>query len=194
MHTVFGLLAAGVSFLAYLPLLHDTLQRTATPRLFSWVIWSSLMVTVTLTTEGPARGLPFSYAIADTVFVIVMLLTRTGERNWTWVETTCGILATVALALYVFVRGSGDLALGLCIFADGMGAAPTLRGVSKKPTSESRWAWTLFFLGGLLNFGAAESATFAALGYSIYISAVTGYISGRIWTDRLGWFGKRHLS
>jgi nitrate reductase NapE component len=74
-----------------------------------------------------------------------------------------------------------DIGCGIILVNSGFGLILTIKKALKKPSSESRAAWTIFFLGTLLNLLTVIIGTdtgFAVWLYPIILVVVVGTLVG----------------
>lgn len=196
---IIGFVAAGISFLAYLPYIVEFIGgRTKThpvtkwmwqylglhggtrPHQASWLIWAGLQYVIFTSSRGPAAWIAFGYLIGSSL--VAVLLFWYGEKKWGRLDVTCGVLALISLAL---LYGSRDvLALALAITTDAIGAVPTVVGVTRSPQDESRVGWTVFMVGAAINILAVGAWSFQEAGYTMYLIPVIGYITLNAWRPR----------
>lgn len=197
---VIGYIAAGISFLAYIPYIVEYvggwtkthpltswmwkycgLQGNTSPHQASWFIWATLQWIIFSSSTGPAKWIAFGYLIGSSLNAL--LLFWYGERKWSWLDITCLVLASVSIVL-LYVAKDEFWALFFAISADGIGGIPTVVGVTKNPKDESRLGWSIFMAGAFLNIFAVREWNFQEAGFTIYLLFVIGYVTLNVWRAR----------
>lgn len=197
---IIGYIAAGISFLAYIPYIVEYvggstktnpltkwmwkycgLRGDTKPHQASWLIWATLQWVIFSTTTGPAKWIAFGYLIGSSLNTI--LLFWYGEKKWSWLDISCLLLALASITLLYVVKDE-FWALVFAITADGIGAVPTIVGVTKNPKDESRLGWSIFMVGTLVNIFAISKWGFQEAGFTIYLLFVIGYVAINVWRSR----------
>lgn len=173
-----GLVSGALLITGYLPYMYEVLKKTTKPNRMSWFIWSLSTAIILFGVFGTGTTEAIWVPIADAVgcFLIFLLALRYGVGGWTLTDRiSLGIC--IASLLIWWLSGSALIALimNLCIYVSGY--LPTIKKALKDPKSESRTAWTIFFLGVLLNLVTVIVGTdkgFAVWLYPITLVVVVG--------------------
>lgn len=173
-----GRVAGIISLVAFIPYILAILRGKTKPNRATWWIWTvvGLMLGASYYSSGANHTIwvPISYIIGP--FVIAIMSIKYGEGGWTRFDKNCLLGAGVSLVLW-WIFSSPLTALIINLLIDLMGALPTIRKAYHNPESEDRTAWTLFFVGNIINLFAVETWTFAISIYPIYMFLVNGVIT-----------------
>lgn len=146
-------LVSGIFLISgYIPYIYEVLKRKTVPNRASWFIWA-LSTTIILfgvhnTGTDEAIWVPVADSVGCSLIFLFSLFLGVGG----WAKTDKIALAICVISLIVlFVTQNAFLALlmNLCIYVSGY--VPTIKKVIKEPKSESLFAWSLFFVGVILN-------------------------------------------
>jgi hypothetical protein len=155
----FTQLAGIISFLGFIPYIIGILKKRVTPSFTTWLVWSIigmiLLVSYIKTTPHLTASVwvPLSYALGP--LVICILSVKTGFEKLGKMDFVCLTIALASLVLSLVIQNF-YIALFLGIFADLLGAWPTLVKSYKDPASEDLTAWLFFLSGNALNAGFLE--------------------------------------
>ncbi len=196
-----GWAAAIVSFLAYPPYIVEfigeptkkfrltrwmwsalKLKGGTRPHQVSWLIWALLQVVIFASSRQQGASATTWIAL---MYLVGSLITAAfaycfGDRRWVPLDITCGILGLMSLGLLIAVKAP-FWALLLAITTDGIAAAPTIIGVTKRPADEPKLGWTIFVVGAAINLLAVKTWNFQEAGFTIYLLFVIGYINAMVW-------------
>lgn len=200
---IIGWIAAGISFLAYLPYIVEFVGgRTKTnpltrwmwkylngntnPHQATWFVWAALQYVIfsSMREQGVSSAttwIAFGYLLGSSM--TALFLFWYGEKRWNALDISCGILAFVSLVL-LYYANDPFWALVFALIADAIAAIPTIIGVTKNPRDESRLGWSIFSLGALINIFAIQTWNFQESGFTIYLIFVIGYITAQVWRPR----------
>jgi len=176
--TVAGMMAGALSLVAFIPYILAILKKETVPNQATWFIWTivGLMLGTSYYSSGAQHTIwvPISYIIGP--FVTFLFSLKYGEKGWTRFDKGC-LVGTVFSLIFWLIFQSPLIALSINLFIDALGALPTVRKSYYLPESEDRLAWTLFFLGNLLNLFAVEHWIFSIAAYPIYMFVGSGAIT-----------------
>jgi len=175
--TVAGMLAGALSLVAFIPYILAIRRRETVPNRATWFIWMivGLMLGSSYYSSGASHTIwvPVSYIIGP--FAIFLFSLKYGEKGWTRLDSWCLAGTGGSLILWLIFK-SPLIALVINLLIDAFGALPTIRKSYYAPESEDRLAWTLFFLGNVLNLFAVECWSFSIAAYPIYMFLGSGII------------------
>lgn len=139
--TTVSIIAILLTFIGYIPYIHDTLNKKTTPHIYTWFIWGLVTaIAYGLQVSGGAGvGSWITLAVAIFCFFIFVLGLRYGKKDIAQSDTVFFILSFVALFLWLIAK-QPVLSVILTSSIDMLGFAPTIRKSWNKPHSE-----TLFF-------------------------------------------------
>ena len=91
-----------------------------------------------------------STVFMSVAFFIFLLSIKLGVGGWGKTDKLSLLICILSLTI-LFLTGNAFLALlmNLCIYVSGY--IPTIKKVIENPNSESKFAWSLFFIGVILN-------------------------------------------
>ncbi|MBA4749849.1 MAG: hypothetical protein H2057_04420 [Alphaproteobacteria bacterium] len=157
--TFFTQLAGIISFLGFIPYLIGILKKRVIPSFTTWLVWSIigmiLLVSYIKTTPHLTASVwvPLSYALGPCVICILSL--KSGLERLGKMDFVCLAIALASLVLS-FIIHNFYISLFLGIFADLLGAWPTVVKSYKDPGSEDLTAWLFFLTGNVLNASFIE--------------------------------------
>lgn len=161
---IFGLLAAGVALINYLPYLIGSIKRTLQPHAFSWIIFTIITSTVALAqfSDGAGSGAWATGATAVTTFLIAVFALRNGGYKITRFDIISLIAALTAIPVWII---SADPLLAVIILTgiEALGFMPTYRKAWQRPYDESRLAFSLTIVKYGFALGAMEAYTLTTI-------------------------------
>ncbi len=147
-----GLISGVFLISGYFPYIYEVLRKTTVPNRASWFIWSLSTAIILFGVHETGTTEAIWVPIADAVgcFVIFIFSLRWGIGGWSATDKL-SLSIVLASLLVLFFTGSALIALlmNLCIYVSGY--IPTIQKVRKYKNSESKIAWSLFFIGVVLN-------------------------------------------
>lgn len=166
-------LASGILLISgYIPYMYEVFKKKTIPSRMSWFIWSLSTATILFSVLGTGTTEAIWVPIADAVgcFLIFVLSLRFGVGGWSRTDQLSLAICLGSLFIW-WLTGNALLALimNLCVYVSGY--IPTIKKALKKPQSESRVAWTIFFLGVLLNLFTVFIGT--DTGFAVWLYPVT---------------------
>jgi hypothetical protein len=160
----------------------STFRGRTKPNRATWTIWA--VVSIILAASYHSSGandtiwVPLSYVVGP--IIVAILSVKYGEGFWNELDMKCLAAAAASLVLW-WIFESALVALLLTLFIDFLGYIPTIKKVYDRPRSEGRLAWTLFFVGHLLNLFAIDSFTFGVVVYPLCMFVWEGTIVALIY-------------
>ena len=124
---------------------------------------------------------PITYALGP--LVTCLLGIKFGQGGWSRFDRICLLGVALSLSIWGIYR-SADLALGINIGIDLLGALPTLRKSLIDPYGEDLLAWSLFFVANTLNVLAIDRWSWQVAVYPLYMFCITGTICWVLWQGR----------
>jgi hypothetical protein len=144
---------AGIFLIAgYIPYIYEIIKNKTTPSRMSWFIWSLSTAIILFGVKGTGTNEAIWVPIADALgcFIIFILSIPKGVGGWT--KTDKISLAICVSSLFIWwYTGSLLVALLMNLLVYVSGYIPTIEKAFYDPKSESYFAWTLFFIGVILN-------------------------------------------
>ncbi len=170
---------SGVFLIAgYIPYIIAVLKKTTTPNRASWFIWALSTAIILFGVHETGTNEAIWVPVADAVgcFVIFLLAIPAGVGGWSKTDRISLLICAASLVV-LFVTGNALVALvmNLCIYVSGY--IPTIKKVMVNAESESRVAWSLFFIGVILNLVTVMIGTdtgFAVWLYPIVLVLTVG--------------------
>ncbi len=147
-----GLISGLFLITGYIPYLYAVLRGTAVPNRASWLIWSLSTVIILFgvkeTGTNEAIWVPIADAVGCTlIFLFAIFL---GVGGWSKADKISLGICLLSIII-LFATGSALVALIMNLLIYISGYIPTIKKALISPTSENFTAWTLFFIGVLLN-------------------------------------------
>lgn len=177
-HSIAGISAGIISFLAFVPYILSSLRGKNKPNRATWIIWAILGVILlgSYKQAGATHALWLSVANVLAFGAVVIISIRHGEGGWSLLDLSC--LAAAGLGLFLWWYFSSPLpALYLSVVIDFIGAIPTLKKSYLKPHEENRIAWILFWIANTINLLALEKWNLAMSLYPLYMFGITGTVA-----------------
>ena len=165
-----GKVAGGVALFAFVPYIISILRGKTKPSFASWFIWTvvGFMIASSYYYSGADSTIWMAISYFVGPLIVTILSVKSSDSNLNLLDKTC--LFLVGLSVVVWgLSGSPLLALLINIFADFLGAIPTIRKAYKGPASEDRLAWSLYFASSMINLFAVEEWVFSIAVYPIYM-------------------------
>jgi hypothetical protein len=177
-------LAGIISLAAYVPYILSILRKETKPNRASWIIWAivSTIIALSYREAGASYAFlaPVGYAVGSTIVFILSI--RYGVGGWTPFDRKCLIGAAISLVLWE-IFDSPMSALLINLFINLLGTLPTARKALYQPETESKVAWSLFFLGSIVNLFAVENWTFSMAVYPVSMIFLIGIVTVPVlWT------------
>jgi tetratricopeptide (TPR) repeat protein len=125
---------------------------------------------------------PVGYVVGSTIVFILSI--KYGVGGWTPFDRKCLIGAATSLVLWkIFDSPMSALLINLLI--NLLGTLPTARKAWYQPQTESKVAWSLFFLGSIVNLFAVENWTLSMAVYPVSMIFLIGIVTVPVlWTKR----------
>lgn len=146
-------LIAGIFLISgYFPYIYEVIKSKTKPSRVSWFIWSLSTAIILFGVTGTGTHEAIWVPIADAIgcFVIFVLSIPKGVGGWTKTDKISLSVCFASLLIWWYT-GSILVALLANLVVYTSGYIPTIAKSIKDPESESLFAWTLFFIGVLLN-------------------------------------------
>jgi hypothetical protein len=184
--SVAGKLAGIISLAAYAPYILSILRKETKPNRASWIIWAvvSTIIALSYREAGASYAFlaPVGYVVGSTIVFILSI--KYGVGGWTPFDRKCLIGAATSLVLWkIFDSPMSALLINLLI--NLLGTLPTARKAWYQPQTESKVAWSLFFLGSIVNLFAVENWTLSMAVYPVSMIFLIGIVTVPVlWTKR----------
>lgn len=140
----FGVAAAMVAVVNYLPYLVGVYTHTFKPHVFSWIVWSC-MTAITFfaqLSDGAGPGAWATGVTAVTLLVIVFFTLKNNNHAITRFDWISFVGALVAIPIWIYT-GNPLLSVIIISAAEAMGFFPTFRKGFLYPKEESVLAFSL---------------------------------------------------
>lgn len=184
--TLFGISAAVISTLAFLPYIIDTTQERTLPQRASWLIWS-LLATISFfsqLSEGASASLWFAgVQTAATLTIFALSLTFGGGPLLSRSDVPVLVAGAIGLALW-YVTDTAVYALAISIAISLLGGAVTVRKAYNAPNSETISTWALCFIASGAALASVGAMDPVLLAYPLYLLVLNGAITCAILLGR----------
>jgi hypothetical protein len=177
-HGVMGIAAGILSLAAYPIYITEILRGITKPSLVTW--WILALSNVLLAASYFASGardtiwIPVSYSAG--FLTVAVLSLKYGEGGWTTLDKLC-LSGAISSVLAWYFLNSSQIALLCIVLVEFFGLIPTISKAYRRPLSESRAAWIIATVGGLLNVCAIETWTLAVAAYPFYVLVTNGAVA-----------------
>lgn len=144
-----------ISFIGFIPYIIGILKKRVKPSLSTWIIWSVIgtILCISYFETSPnietSIWVPLSYAIGP--IMICALSFKYGIKELNYMDFICLFISLSSLLISYKIK-IFYISLFLSIFADFLGAFPTLIKSYMEPESEDMTAWSFFLFGNFINF------------------------------------------
>ena len=176
-----GYAAGLLTLAAYLPYIVSVLKEETRPSRSSWFIWTanSAIIAASYREAGAAFAflMPVGYAAGSAVIALLSL--SYGHGGWSRLDKACLAGAGAGLAAW-FLWNNPMAALLINIAINLAGTLPTIHKAWRRPETENKAAWVLFFLGTAVNLMAVREWVFAMAVYPVYMVLLIGLVCGLV--------------
>ena len=166
-----GLLASGLSVLAYLPYIVDTAVGRTQPQRASWLIWSILATIAFFSQvyEGATTSLYFAGAqLGATVAVFLLSLRRGAGTDFKPFDFIALSAAAVGLSIW-YVTDTAAYALAITITVSLIGGTLTATKAYADPDSETLSTWVIGLISSIFAILAVGVFDPVLLAYPLYL-------------------------
>lgn len=175
MKEMLGLIAVGMTFIAFIPYIRSIHQGKTKPHVFSWVIWGLTTFIVFLGQMADGGG-PGAWAIGVsgliTIYVAFLAWMKKADTHITTLDWLFFSLALASIPLWYWTS-SPMWTVVLLTMIDAFGFAPTFRKSFYKPWDEQ--------LGFYMLMTARNVVVIAALAHysltTVLFPALTGFLA-----------------
>ena len=176
--SVLGFIAGLFLISGYFPYIYEIIKNKTVPNRASWFIWSLstaiLFFGVDQTGTNEAIWVPIADALG--AFIIFVLSIPKGVGGWKKSDRISLAVCFASLLIWWYT-GNPLIALFMNLSVYISGYIPTIAKSIKNPKTESLSAWTLFFIGVILNLATViigNDTGFAVWLYPIVLVATVG--------------------
>src|SRR3989344_4631581 len=180
-HVVLGIIAVSFGVAGYVIYIRSIIRGFTRPHIFTWLIYVVIDGTIFLAQLAGGGG-PGAFVVLSGVFantLIVILAFRRGEKNITFSDWACFILALFAI-LFWWITSSPLSAVLTLTLANLLAYIPTFRKSYAKPHEESISIWAL----DVLRFGVSIFAL-SAFNLTTVLFPATVVISNSVMTSTI---------
>jgi|SRR3989344_1855315 len=176
--SLLGLVAGVFLITGYVPYIYEVIKNKTVPNRASWFIWSLstavLLFGVMDTGTHEAIWVPVADALG--CFIIFVLSIPKGVGGWKRTDQISLLICFLSLGIWWYT-GDALLALFMNLAVYVSGYIPTIKKSIDNPMTESLFAWSLFFIGVVLNLitvAIGSDTGFAVWLYPIVLVATVG--------------------
>lgn len=160
-----------INILAYFYYFKGILYGEVKPNLVSWSIWTLAPLLAFFFQIRAGAGLSSLPVFFAGFFPLLVILLAIVKRNSYWKLTTldifCGILALMALVLYITTQNL-SISILFAILSDGLAAIPTIVKTWKFPETESPGPYIAGLSGNLLGLSIIHNWIFTIYSFGLY--------------------------
>jgi len=146
-------LIAGIFLIAgYIPYIYEVIKRQTIPSRASWIIWSLSTIVILFGVRATGTTEAIWVPIADAVgcTVIFLLSVPYGTGGWSRTDRISFSICIASLIVWILTANAlVALLMNLAIYVSGY--ISTIKKSYEEPHTESFFAWSLFFIGVILN-------------------------------------------
>ena len=163
---VIGVVAALIGIYAFFPYLRDIFRGKTHPHIFTWTVWTLLMLIgfTAQITEGAGPGAWATGAFGLLNLSVVILALKYGEKSITRSDWIMLSLSLLAIPLWILTK-SPLWSVILISVIDVIAFLPTFRKSWTKPHEETLETYLLVSLSVLLSFAALHAVTLTTVLY-----------------------------
>jgi hypothetical protein len=161
-----------ISLIGYSIYLKDIFYGQTRPNLVSWILWMLapfIGVFFQLKAGAGLSVIPVFMAGFGPFMVIVASLFR---KNSLWkitkLDIICGVLALMALILYIFTHNLG-ISIIFAILSDGLGGVPTIVKSWKFPKTETATLYLFGILNNMIGLLIVKNWIFSIYSFNAYL-------------------------
>lgn len=153
----------------YIPYIYEVLKGTTTPNRASWFIWalSTAIILFGVKEAGTHEAIWVPIADALGCSVIFLFSLFWGVGGWSRTDKISLVICMASVGIF-FVTGNAFVSLVMNLLIYVSGYIPTIQKAYQDPKSESFAAWTLFFVGVVLNLITVAIGTDTGLAVWLY--------------------------
>lgn len=143
--SVWSLLSGFFFFVAFAPYIWAMVKGELKAPKSSWMIWGmvDLIVLVAMLKQGVLNGQMVGAVLG--AWLVTGLAFKYGETGWKFLDKVCLVLAVVGIVLWN-VLDSAFLGMMISLGVIFIGAIPAFQRAWVAPKTESKLAWTLFWI------------------------------------------------
>lgn len=168
----FIFLAAGISFLAMLTYLRDTLRGKTKPNRVTWGFWATVPLLALFGQIDQGVGIQalttFMFAFNPLLIFCASFVNKNAYWQLGKLDYICGGVALGGLVLWL-ITGEGLLAIIFSIGADAVASLPTIRKAFIDPETENPNPFLAAVLGSLITLLTIQTWTAAYFAFPLYI-------------------------
>jgi len=170
-----GISGGIVGILGFFPYAYKVVTNEDTkPQRSTWLIWAVIGVIVLLSYDASGADTTVYIAMSYSVgpVIIFLLSIKYGIGGWSSTDKKCLIAAALGLMFWV-ILDRPDLTLASMLIIDVAGFLPTYLATRKGEYSESKTAWLLWSIAGLLTVSAIDKWTLEISAYPFYMATAS---------------------
>lgn len=149
---ILGLVSGLFLIGGYIPYIREVLKRTSVPNRASWLIWSLSTAIILFGVKETGTTEAIWVPIADAVgcFAILLLSIKFGVGGWARIDRISFAVCLISLGVWWFT-GDALIALIMNLLIYISGYISTIKKEIDHPGQESKFAWSMFLMGVILN-------------------------------------------
>jgi hypothetical protein len=175
--SLLGIISGVLLIGGYIPYIYEVLKGTTTPNRASWFIWALstaiILFGVKETGTHEAIWVPIADALGCSVIFLFSLFWGVG--GWSRTDKISLVICIASVGI-LFVTGNAFVALVMNLLIYISGYIPTIQKAYVDPKSESFTAWTLFFVGVVLNLITVAVGTDTGFAVWLYPVVLIGTV------------------
>lgn len=169
-HYIFGIIAAILFSISYIPYIYSIIKGFTKPHPISWMLWAVIGgVTFYFSIKaGANETLPLIFLNFILPLVVGLLSLRYFTIKFSKFDYVCLLLSAVSIILYLKFRNIG-FAITLNVLSDMFAYLPTLIKTYNYPKQENLLSWILYLLGYIFGLFAISKWTYDIAIYPVYL-------------------------
>lgn len=175
---LYGVIAACLGTMAFLPYLRDTLAGRTQPQRASWLIWAvlSFVALASQFWEGATTSLWFAAAkVSGTVLICIIAIWKGTGGYWDRRDSWVLALAGLGLVLWAMTE-TAVYALAISITISFLGGTITIAKAFADPDSETISMWLVSFVAACFAIAAVGGFDPVLMAYPAYLFVLNAAI------------------
>lgn len=179
MKETLGLITVALSIIGHTPYIIDTYKRKTSPHIFTWMIWSIIVLLAFFGqwSQGGGAGSWSTGVTGLIVIIITVLALRNKNTEISQSDKIFFVLAILAIIPWYLTKDP-TLSVIMATAIDAFAFIPTIRKTIKNPKSETFTTYALNIVRHSLSLVALANYNVATVIYPAYLLVVNSFITG----------------
>ncbi len=157
MHEFFGIIAALLVIIAYIPYLFKIIKGDVKPHPFTWLIWTITATSISFLqlSSGSGAGTYGTLTMAFFCLCVFLLSVRSKVAKIQYIDIICLVIALLGVGVWLVIK-EPVVSIVLLLTVELIGFVPTLIKSWSKPYEESAALWGLSATRQTMSFFAVQ--------------------------------------